>query len=398
MGEMNMNDNLSMTPRERINAVIHFRKADVLPWVESFYVETLLNWSSQGLSLKDLAVVELRIANDGAEFHNWPHFIKFNPYTHFGCANLNGFEINVDLGPLPRFNHRVLNEDEKYAEYMTETGARARRIKQISSEWYNMPMFTEFPVKERKSWEQYKDRLDPNDQRRYPKDWDKDAYARSFERYQDGNTVLHVSGFYGFGAELMGIPSFVKAFYRDPDLIHEMIEHWETYTIETIRDAVETLKGKIDLVTWWEDMAEKHGPNISPALYREILLPHYKRVTGFLNKNHIDRILMDSDGNINPILDLVVDAGITGLWPLEVGSSMDIREIRRRYGTKLFLVGNLDKREIVKGGEAMRKEIDSKVPLLKEEGGYIPGMDHLVPADCSLDRFKEYAEYLKKYL
>ena len=107
---------------------------------------------------------------------------------------------------------------------------------------------------------------------------------------------------------------------------------------------------------------------------------------------------MDSDGNMNPILDLLIDAGITGLWPLEVACSMDAREIRRRYGTKLFLVGNLDKRELVKGGDAMSKEIDGKVPLLKEHGGYIPGMDHVVPADCSLDRFNEYASHLRKYL
>ena len=97
-------------------------------------------------------------------------------------------------------------------------------------------------------------------------------------------------------------------------------------------------------------MAHKHGPNISPKLYEEFFLPHYKSVTDFLNKNKIDRIMMDSDGNVKPILDLVVKAGITGLWPLEVGAGMDAKEIRKRNGRRLFLIGNLDKREIAKGG------------------------------------------------
>lgn len=127
-------------------------------------------------------------------------------------------------------------------------------------------------------------------------------------------------------------------------------------------------------------------------------MPHYKRVTNFLKRNKIDRILVDSDGNINPILDLFVEAGLTGLWPLEVGSGMNAIDIRKKYGNKFFLIGNLDKREIVKGGEPMKREIDSKVPVLKELGGYIPGLDHLVPVEFTFEKFKEYCKYLKKYL
>jgi len=140
----------------------------------------------------------------------------------------------------------------------------------------------------------------------------------------------------------MGIPTFNVTFYKAPELIHDMAEHWEHFIIETIRNAVETLKDRIDMVFWWEDMADKHGPCISPKLYKEFLLPHYKRVTRFLKKNNIDRIMMDSDGNINPVLDLIIEAGITGTWPLEVNSGMDAIAVKKKYGNKLFLAGNLD--------------------------------------------------------
>jgi uroporphyrinogen decarboxylase len=217
-----------------------------------------------------------------------------------------------------------------------------------------------------------------------------------FETYNRGPTLLRFNGFYGMGAELMSIPRFVTAFYKDPELIREMLDHWEYFTIETIREAVEILKDRIDLVFWWEDLAERHGPCISPKLYREFILPHYKRVTGFLKKNGIDRIMVDSDGNLNPILNEFINAGITGLWPLEVNAGMDAREIKQKYSDKLFLVGNLDKRELAKGGESMRKEVDSKVPMLKELGGYIPSADHVIHVEFSLKRFQEYAEHIKK--
>jgi hypothetical protein len=108
--------------------------------------------------------------------------------------------------------------------------------------------------------------------------------------------------------------------------------------------------------------------------------------------------MIDSDGNIQPILDLIVESGITGHWPLEVNAGMDVRTSRKLYGKELFLSDNLDKRDIEKGGEAMRREIDSKLPLMKETGGYLAGLDHDVPVSFTLDRFREYAEYLKKQL
>jgi len=71
----------------------------------------------------------------------------------------------------------------------------------------------------------------------------------------------------------MGIPSFLAAFYRSPELIEDMIEHWEYFTIEAIRNSVETLKDRIDLVFWWEDLAEKNGPLHLPKTLQRISAP-----------------------------------------------------------------------------------------------------------------------------
>ena len=389
-----------MTPRERIKNAMVFKKVDAVPWCESFYEETLVKFFSEGLPAHKIIDVEWTMSLDGHLLANWPKFMGFDVNSYFGCINYMGCPVPVDIGPIPRFKQLKIREDAKYEEYITETGARSRRFKKEVGKitWYTMPQFLEFPVKDRGSWERYKKRLNPKDPRRYPKDWEKEGYLRLFEEYQNGPTTLTITGFYGFGAELMGIPNFNLAFYRDPELIEDMVSHWEYFTIESLRDAVETFNDRIDLVFWWEDMAEKHGPNLSPKLYKAFLLPHYKRVTKFLNRNRITRIMMDSDGNTQPILDLVIAAGITGHWPLEVNSGMDVRALRKRYGNKLFLAGNLDKREIAKGDEAMRKEIDSKLPFMKETGGYIAGLDHLVHVEFTLEKFKEYADYLKEKL
>jgi len=387
-----------MTRRERVTAVMDFRKPDVLPWCERFYDETLVKWLNEGLPADKVLVIDWEVRVGGVSLLNWPIVKGFNPYSYFGCYNFLSLTVPLDLGPIPRYRQRILREDERYVDVLTQTGAVVRRFRAAEYLWYSMPMFLEFPVKDRESWEDYKKRLNPHDPCRQPKDWDKESYIGLFEEHQDGPTALCLNGFYGFGAELMGIPNFLKTFYRDPELVEDMLDHWEYFTIEAIRNSVETLKDRIDLVFWWEDLAEKNGPCISPKLYREFLLPHYKNVAGFLNKNGIRRILIDSDGNLNPILDLIVEAGITGLWPLEVNAGMNAINVKKKYGDRFFLIGNLDKRELSLGGERMRREVDSKVLILKEIGGYIPGCDHLVHVEFSYENFLEYADYIKKAL
>ena len=387
-----------MMPRERIKNAMDFQPVDAIPWAEEFYVETVNKFFSEGLAAQEVVDVDWEL--EGYNLLNWPRFVGFDANSYFGCINLSGFMIPIDIGPIPRFRQRKTGEDSRYEDFIMQSGARARRFKKEvrANIWYNMPQFYSFPVSDRAEWERYKERLNPEDPRRYPKDWDRDGYFEDIDQYQDGPVTLQIPGFYGFGAQLMGIPTFNLSFYKDPELIADMVSHWEYLMIESTREAVESLKDRIDLVLWWEDMAERHGPNISPKLYKAFLLPHYKRVTEFFNKNKIHRIMMDSDGNTMPILDLVIEAGITGHLPLEVNAGMDVRTIRRQHGKKLFLAGNFDKREIAKGGEAMRSEIDSKLPLMKQTGGYIAGLDHLVHVEFTLDKFKEYANYLRRRL
>ena len=80
----------------------------------------------------------------------------------------------------------------------------------------------------------------------------------------------------------------------------------------------------------------------------------------------INRIIIYTNYNVNQILYLAIETKITNTLPLKVHVHIDVRELRKRYEEKLFLVGNLDKMEIAKGGESMRNEIDSKLPFMKE--------------------------------
>ena len=49
-----------------------------------------------------------------------------------------------------------------------------------------------------------------------------------------------------------------------------------------------------------------------------------------------------TDGNIMPILDMIVESGIDALNPIEPAAGMDIGYLKEHYGDRVALVGNID--------------------------------------------------------
>jgi len=78
-----------------------------------------------------------------------------------------------------------------------------------------------------------------------------------------------------------------------------------------------------------------------------------------------------SDGNLYPILDDLLSLGINGLNPIEP-LSMDIIELKRNYGDRLCLVGNIDVDNLSRGTpEDVREEVHRKINALAPGGGYV---------------------------
>jgi hypothetical protein len=80
---------------------------------------------------------------------------------------------------------------------------------------------------------------------------------------------------------------------------------------------------EFDLVEFWEDMASKNGALVSPATFREFMEPHYLRVADFARQHGVKILLVDCDGNIEALTELMLEAGVTALYPYEVQAGND---------------------------------------------------------------------------
>jgi len=349
-----------MTPHERFLAWMRFAPADRPPlWEWGPWPSTLRRWRREALGPEG----------------DPPELAECDARTTCG----------QDLWMLPRFPEAVLAED---AEAITRRTARGQVTRTLTDpDAPTMPEHIAFPVATRSDWLALKKRFDPSDPARLPGDW-----MQRCRRWRREGPVLLFKGerspsLFGFVRELMGPEGAMLALYDDPWLVHDMME-----TSAEVAGAVlarASAAAPLTAVFFWEDMCYRAGPLISPAMFREFMSPRYRRVTDVARGLGLDVIMVDSDGDVSELIPLWLDAGVNGVYPMEVAAGMDVVRLRREYGRELLMTGGIDKRALARDRAAIDAELARCVPVA-EGGGYIPHLDHAIPHDVPYESFAYY--------
>jgi uroporphyrinogen decarboxylase len=385
---------VNMPNRERFLALCRGERPGdfaVMDWFHRCWADTIEAWIEQG------APEEIRspeVLNQYFQFehlHGLQEIISEHKRADLkeiaSSTHTMGF-FHITPPVMPVFEIKVLKEDARHRVETTFGGVTVEVSKEHP---WRMPKFVDHPVKDRASWKEYQKRLDPHTPERWPRDWE--AFCRK-RNGEDTPTMLLLEGFFGVLREWTGVERLLYLFYDDPGFVEEMMDQVLYLDMEMAKRVVKGLR--IDAVRFWEDMAYKSGTLISPDMIRKFMLPRYRQVTDFLHSQGIDIIHADSDGNIDELIPIWLEAGINFPWPLEVAAGMDAIALRKRYGRDVILGGNIDKRVFTRGKEAIKEEVMSKVPSLAETGGYFPCLDHVVPPDVPLDGFRYYINLLRE--
>ena len=102
-------------------------------------------------------------------------------------------------------------------------------------------------------------------------------------------------------------------------------------------------------------------------------------------------------GNVEKLIPLFLESGITAVFPFEVQAGNDIVSYRQKY-PQLQILGGINKMKIAQGKEAIEEELNSKVPFMLKSGGYVPHIDHHVHPDISWEDFKYYRARLNEMI
>ena len=367
-----------MTPRERFLAVMAYQPVDRLPnWELGVWGQAIDEWLAQGLP---------------------PDTFHWNWFVGEECLGMDQREfVPVHMGMIPGFESKVLEKTDRYEIVQHGSGIVTKALIEgtVRGTRASMDQYLRFPVETIENLRALKKRYDPKTPTRYPLYWRTQIphWARRQHVLVLGTNAC--TGFYGVARAWMGTENLSLAFYDQPALLDEMFEFIADFAIETTRPFVEAVQ--FDYFNFFEDMAYKTGPLVSPACFKRFIMPHYRRVIDHLKAHGVKYISLDSDGNTEVLIPLYMDLGVDIHWPFERAAGMDPVRIRKSMGKSLRIWGAVDKRELTKGKAEIDAALRELAPLV-EEGGFIPHLDHTFPPDISWANFNYYMEQKQKLL
>ncbi|UCD31220.1 MAG: hypothetical protein JSV38_10445 [Desulfobacterales bacterium] len=252
------------------------------------------------------------------------------------------------------------------------------------------PKFRKWPS----SWSELAEmrrRLDPNTRGRLPRDW-----SRRVRAWQKREHVLMLRIHRGFFLT-MGVQGWhrfmelMDLVIDDSDFVRQAMMIQGEFAASLAEKVLREVE--VDAVLFSEPIGGNDNPLISPQMYEDLVLRSYEPIIEVLKQHRVETIVLVTYANIRILLPSILRCGFNCLWACEVNiEAMDYCDLRRKFGRQLRLIGGIDLDALRCDREAIRCEVEEKVPPLVADGGYVPLADGRIRADVP---FKNYAYYRK---
>lgn len=348
-----------MTSWERFKRMYEHRETDRIPIIDEPWSGTLRRWRREGM----------------------PEGMDWCDYFDVDKLGI----INIDISP--RMPEITLEETDRYYIRTSPWGVTMKHFKEEDS----TPEFLDFTITTQEAWDQAKKQMTLEDDR-IP--WE--MLRQNYDKWRAEGRWIRAVFWFGFDVThswMMGTENTLIAMMEEPELVEDM---FDTYLsrCETLFSRIWDAGYHFDEIFWYDDMGYKGTTFFSPNMYRSMLQPYHKRAVDWAHNRGIYAQL-HSCGDVMTLLPDIVATGVDALNPLEVKAGMDAFKIKKEYGDRLVLHGGINA-VLWNDKDAILEEIDRKVPVLKENGGFIFSSDHSIPNSVSLENMKAIVEEVKR--
>lgn len=183
-----------------------------------------------------------------------------------------------------------------------------------------------------------------------------------------------------------GFETLMTALYSEREFAELILER----TVERQRRCAEALADcGLEAIMFSDDISGNGGMFISPALFRELIIPGYRRILEPLVQAGV-QIVFHSDGIITPVLDDIIACGIAAYQSIEYGLN-DLRAIIAQYGDRLSLWGNVNC-DVVHAGplEELPRLVEECLAAAAGFPGFVIGTDNSIFEDIPVEHFLAY--------
>jgi uroporphyrinogen decarboxylase len=207
--------------------------------------------------------------------------------------------------------------------------------------------------------------------------------------------ILHLNDVFSIPSRLMVFEEFLMSIVLEPKLVEGLIDLAVDVNLAMAKEAVQ--RG-VKFVYTGDDFAYVNGPMMSPATFRQIFYPRLCRVIQGYKELGL-HVIKHTDGDIMPLIDMIIDSGIDCLDPIDPVAGMDLALIKEKYGERVALKGNVDCSHTLTFGsvEETIEEAKKCIKIAAPGGGYIFSSSNSIHSSVKPENYLAMLDTLKQY-
>ncbi|RJR22746.1 MAG: hypothetical protein C4582_06165 [Desulfobacteraceae bacterium] len=198
--------------------------------------------------------------------------------------------------------------------------------------------------------------------------------------------VLLLGKVYTTAWMFMGASAFFDALDTNEELIAAIFDKIGSIQYETFLRVVE--HPCIGASLHPDDIAHNTGLLVHPRHLKKYVYPWYKKM-GDVSREKGLGFIFHSDGDCTEAMEDLITCGFHGFNPIQP-NAMDIEEVKRRWGKRMCLIGNINLDSTLTLGkpEDVRAEVYERIRTIAPGGGYMVASSNSVTDYVPLENMK----------
>jgi len=155
----------------------------------------------------------------------------------------------------------------------------------------------------------------------------------------------------------------------------------------------------VDCLYDGEDLAGATGLLFSPNDYKRLYASRFLKLSEVCHNNNM-LYLRHTDGNIMQFADeFLLNSGFDGYQSVDPSAGMDIGFIKKKYGDRITLMGNVDCAQILHLGtkDDVISETKKVLKIASPGGGHILSSSNTIHSDVPTENFIQMLETVREY-
>ncbi len=181
---------------------------------------------------------------------------------------------------------------------------------------------------------------------------------------------------------------YVSTLTRRP-YVHKVFEGQTEIALENLARIRERVGDQVQAAfICGTDFGTQRSTFCSVETFRELYMPYYRRINGWIHKNTGWKSFKHSCGAVYPLIPSFIESGFDILNPVQVAAAgMDARRLKEEFGRDIvFWGGGVDTQKTLAFGtpEAVRAEVLERCEIFGRDGGFVFNAVHNIQANVPI--------------